>query len=140
MWMSTETFDIHKTFEYHPNELGLDGEFVKIDEEIAPIISMLNKKQYYTEFCCAGHLHHIESDIHETLYRDNMYIMFKHNVDFSELVETSDWYQDDDEHNCIRCWVQADDPYEFFKKRYECHEKLYNYVMKLPKRKKYKGW
>lgn len=28
----------------------------EVDEEIADIISMLNKKGYYTEYCCSGHI------------------------------------------------------------------------------------
>ena len=37
-----------KTFEI------VDNVF-EVDEDIADIISILNKKGYYTKFCCSGH-------------------------------------------------------------------------------------
>ena len=47
--MHKETFDI-----YHNNQNLPDG-CVEIDELIAPVIQVLNRKGYITRFCCSGH-------------------------------------------------------------------------------------
>ena len=49
---------------------------IEIDELILPTISELNKKGYYTEFCCSGHA--LDSLIdNESI--NNLYIMFNNN-------------------------------------------------------------
>jgi len=50
-YMNLETYDI---FNMISNNVEKD-KFVEIDELIAPIISLLNKKGYKTKFCCSGH-------------------------------------------------------------------------------------
>ncbi len=36
-------------------EEGKEGDYFEVDENIALVISMLNKKGYKTTFCCSGH-------------------------------------------------------------------------------------
>ena len=50
-YMNLETYNI---FNFISNNVDKD-KFVEIDELIAPIISLLNKKGYKTKFCCSGH-------------------------------------------------------------------------------------
>jgi len=51
----------------------------KIDEIIAPIIELLNKKGYKTRACCSGH--YWDNKIPDMLDA-NCYIMFENNIDF----------------------------------------------------------
>jgi len=37
------------------------GSVVEIDELMFPIIKILNKKGYYTRYCCSGHIYHIST-------------------------------------------------------------------------------
>lgn len=59
-----QTFDILKSI---PDESELENYF-SCDEEIAPVISLLNKKGYTTTFCCSGHLY---DEITDTLIIDD---------------------------------------------------------------------
>jgi len=45
-----------KTFKIlHNDYLMLPDDYVQIDELIAPVIQVLNRKGYITRFCCSGH-------------------------------------------------------------------------------------
>ena len=67
--MDLKKFDIYRTFD-DPN---IKGPIVEVDEMIAPIISLLNKKGYKTRYCCSGHCY--ECDDGE--FRTFTYILFQ---------------------------------------------------------------
>lgn len=50
-YMNLETYDVFNTLSKNVET----DKFVEIDELIAPIISLLNKKGYKTQYCCSGH-------------------------------------------------------------------------------------
>lgn len=51
MYIDTKNHDLY----YHIDDDRINAPLVEIDELIAPIISILNKKGYKTEYCCSGH-------------------------------------------------------------------------------------
>ncbi len=63
--INSETFDI---LEGYLIEHGSQEHFFDCDEELAGIISILNKKGYRTLFCCSGHLY---DDINDTFVLDD---------------------------------------------------------------------
>ncbi|WP_026653420.1 hypothetical protein [Butyrivibrio proteoclasticus] len=61
--INKNTFDILQSIDFNGFETfdcgkGFNKEdYFECDEEIAPVISLLNKKGYKTKFCCQGHLY-----------------------------------------------------------------------------------
>ena len=50
-----------RQFEFCPKAECFGGEVVPIDELMIPAIIELNKKGYYTEFCCSGHVYDVSA-------------------------------------------------------------------------------
>jgi len=50
-----------KHFEFCPKADCVGGEVVEVDELMIPAIIELNKKGYYTEFCCSGHIYDVSA-------------------------------------------------------------------------------
>ena len=63
------------------NTFEIVDDVFEVDEEIAEVISVLNKKGYYTEYCCGGHIR--DPRIYEMykLYSDDENIKFGYVVD-----------------------------------------------------------
>lgn len=53
----------------------IKGPLTEIDEMIAPVISILNKKGYRTRFCCSGHCH--SGHCFDGSITDYTYILFE---------------------------------------------------------------
>lgn len=80
-YINKETFNIRQDV---PNSDIND--YFEVDELIAPVISILNKKGYYTSFCCSGHPYITESEgimgvskdsnIEELLQKDSVYNLY----------------------------------------------------------------
>jgi hypothetical protein len=78
--------------------------FILIDEKLSEIISTLNKKGYYTEFCCEGHFN---KDENGDIFYDDAYIMFSEEgtmrleyfMDYNALPEG--WYIDKEDKRLI---------------------------------------
>lgn len=68
------------------------GNLVEIDDNFALSISTLNKKGYFTTYCCAGHLHH-----------PHTYIAFRNGVILPNLPK--EFSYDRDNHPNIN-WVR----------------------------------
>ena len=52
------------------------GEIVEVDELMIPVIIELNKKGYFTQYCCSGHFYG---------QHPNGYIMFKKDIDIPNI-------------------------------------------------------
>lgn len=95
------------------NTFEIVDNIIEVDEDIAETISILNKKGYYTKFCCSGHVK--DSRLYEMYHRNNdieyddtnlgymvnkdedgfdilmpytftsVYVMFKENYNFNNL-------------------------------------------------------
>ena len=50
-----------KHFEFCPKADCVGGEVVEVDELMIPAIIELNKRGYYTEFCCSGHIYDVSA-------------------------------------------------------------------------------
>ncbi len=61
-----------------------DETFIEVDEMIAPVILLLNKKGYQTIYSCSGHLYP-SYEMAETNSSDQCYIVFKENYNISKL-------------------------------------------------------
>jgi hypothetical protein len=77
-------------FQYCPKHSCI-GEVVEIDELMLPVIIELNKKNYYTKYCCAGHYYDRSP---------NSYIFFEDCVKLPSLPEGYEY--DKDNSNTIR--------------------------------------
>lgn len=51
------------------NTFEIIDNIIEVDEDIAKTISILNKKGYYTKFCCSGHLK--DPRLYEMYHRKN---------------------------------------------------------------------
>ena len=60
-----------------------------VDKSIFDIISVLNKKGYYTEYCCGGH---VDIEQLRNKYQPNLYIKFKRES-YRKLVEIPDFFE-----------------------------------------------
>ena len=74
---------------------GLYGEFIEIDGNIGKTIEILNKKGYYTKFCCEGHKKNKKE------YTDlQSYIYFSNNLEYMNVIKEylpKSWYIDYDD-------------------------------------------
>lgn len=46
------------------------GKIVEVDELITPTIMLLNKKKYYTDYCCSGHWYDSSNNIYISFNED----------------------------------------------------------------------
>ena len=124
-----------------------------IDEEMFPIIQILNQKGYTTTYCCSGHLHkpynsifdhneikilpHIETN--ET--RTCAYLLFALFVKLPYLPKSWKFYKSDakDGFYVIRhYWTKKqkecfkDNPYLYYRKRVKLLQNLYEWALSLP--------
>jgi hypothetical protein len=78
--MHKETFEI-----FHNDQNILPDGYVEIDELMAPIIQILNRKGYITRFCCSGHplddwLMVENGELRETMNLPRCYIAFAKDI------------------------------------------------------------
>lgn len=80
-FINRETYEIFVPCMIGDNSIGDIKLFFEVDDLIAPIISILNKKGYYTEYCCQGHpflyldddiIHGVSKDMIESKYPDTI--------------------------------------------------------------------
>lgn len=75
-YIDTKHYDIY----YDIQDIRIESPLFEVDEFIAPIISILNRKGYTTEFCCSGHSDDAKISTGFTVMHDNCYITFS-NID-----------------------------------------------------------
>ena len=83
-YLSRKTFHIIKYGDRRIKKLW-DDHF-HVDDLIAPVIQLLNRKGYFTEMCCAGgeHKQLIDGNWHKPVF-DKCYILFKKSVSLPSL-------------------------------------------------------
>lgn len=99
--------------------------YVEIDDEIAPIIVLLNKKGYHTKYCCAGH---------EENKVPQLYIMFqKPMYRFIKPKDIGEGFKFRSKYSIIEVELHSslnlEEKKEILKEK---RAELYNYVLKLP--------
>lgn len=147
-----KTFDI---LEYC--EEGKEDEYFEVDENIALVISALNKKGYVTTFCCSGHafagINDYISDDKDTLdciifsnllemkYEDgkykakdrintkDCYICFAESYSFPELPKGFIYYKNDK--RIDREYVSESDTYDLIYEIVDSMKALYEWALKL---------
>lgn len=80
-YIDSKKFDIYQDID----DKRIKASLFNVDEFIAPIISILNKKGYKTEYCCSGHYDESIYDWGSTKH-DNCYIAFKTIKDFNNTI------------------------------------------------------
>ena len=147
-----ETFDILNNCEY-----GKEEDYFEADENIALIISVLNKKGYKTAFCCSGHAFpninefradkkedfeclvffdlqdiRYENGRYKAFDRDNAkycYIMFAEDYSFSALPEGFTY---DGNSKCIeKEYISKSDTYDLIQEIVDSMKKLYEWAKEL---------
>ena len=113
-YMNLETFDIISQGEMYKNykvvyqttesvveenrdpETGECLAYVMVDDMIAPLISLLNKKGYYTLWSCVGHSFLVDGELKSVTFP---YISFSEDVDLSHVIFPEGWVLDRDGHS-----------------------------------------
>ena len=147
-----ESFDILQYCEE-----GKDDEYFEVDENIALVISLLNKKGYKTTFCCSGHAFDdmtelyaddkksfeciIFSNLQDIRYergrykavdRGNAkycYIGFEEDYDFPELPEG--FIYDEDAKSIEKDYISESDTYDLIQEIVDTMKALYEWVKGL---------
>lgn len=138
-------------------EDGKEDDYFEVDENIALIISMLNKKGYKTTFCCSGHAFAgisefyandkdafkclIFSDLQDIRYENgrykaldrgnakSCYITFKEDYSFSKLPKGFTYNENN---KCIeKEYVSESDTYDLIQEIIDSMKILYKWVMEL---------
>ncbi len=81
-----ENFDIIDPI-VDPDDLGFGVSAFDCDDLMAPIISELNKRGYYTQWCCQGH--YIE---YAERYREDIDVLIEGHTGYTELIPKHDKY------------------------------------------------
>jgi len=89
-YMNIYNYDIYNTVpknkvtyaDYYNEDEALS--YVEIDDDIVYVIQTLNRKGYFTRFCCSGHYGYDSSELYDENI-NNGYIFFKDAVNFKSL-------------------------------------------------------
>ena len=129
-YIDTLNYDIY----YDIRDMRIAGSLFEVDECLAEVISILNKKGYHTEYCCSGHLRKTRYN-NLTELHDNLYITFSDKMRFKTInfpkdfeVEYSDYF---DDRIIIRKYYKSEEGFERFKEIYETVEILYKWAISL---------
>jgi hypothetical protein len=119
------------------DDIRIKAPLFEVDELIAPVISMLNKKGYITTFCCSGHCDNLPIEKGFALRNDNCYIAFKDMEMYKKIKNLPDrFYWDIDENSCI---IRNDFSFingDYIYNQYVINKtmnKLYDWVLMLEK-------
>lgn len=99
--------------------------YFDVDDQIAELISILNKKGYYTQFCCAGHP--VKEDLAEGLPPD-LYIKFT-DKGWLNLFSTPDFMKKETRAKVIRLKIVLKDFLRYIPnvpKKYQTLQSLVN--------------
>lgn len=86
MYIDKKEYNIYASFE----DAKIESPVFEVDELIAPVISILNKKGYHTEYCCSGHMVGIYTNDYG-IPNDDCYIKFKNYHDFKVIPDGFDY-------------------------------------------------
>lgn len=103
--INKENFDILQYCEE-----GKEDEYFEVDENIALVISMLNKKGYKTTFCCSGHAFPGISEFYADSKEAFECIIFS---DLQGIRYENDRYKATDRKNAKYCYVGFEEDYPF---------------------------
>lgn len=120
-----ESFDILNNCEE-----GKEGDYFEVDENIALIISLLNKKGYRTTFCCSGHAFANINEFRADNKEDFDCIIF---FDLQDIRYENGRFKAFDKDNAKYCYIMFAEDYSFsmlpegftYDKDNKCIEKEY---------------
>jgi hypothetical protein len=130
-YIDKENYNIYIDIE----DIRIKSPLFEVDDLIAPVISMLNKKGYITTFCCSGHCDNSPITKGFTIKHDNCYISFQDLEIHKKIKTLPDKFKwEIDENSSI---IRND--YDFIEKDYIYNQtvinttmiKLYEWVLKL---------
>ena len=106
---------------------------LEIDEMILPAISELNKKGYFTQYCCSGHS--LDGSPHRDTI-NNFYIFFKKKCEPSMPPEQSDIKIESDSDGTIYRKVFSSDLnyFRLFEMILDFNKEVYKWAKSLPER------
>ena len=100
-----ESFDILNNCEE-----GKEEDYFEVDENIALIISMLNKKGYKTAFCCSGHAFPNINEFRANNKEDFECLIF---FDLQDIRYENGRYKAFDRDNAKYCYIMFAEDYSF---------------------------
>lgn len=103
--INKENFDI-----LHDCEAGKEDDYFEVDENIALIISMLNKKGYKTTFCCSGHAFASINEFRADNKDDFECLVF---FDLQDIRYENGRYKAFDRDNAKYCYIAFEKDYSF---------------------------
>lgn len=131
-YIDTKNYNIY----YDIQDIRIKAPLFEVDEMIAPIISLLNKKGYKTKYCCSGHLNEVIYKDSSTPHND-CYIMFANKNKFKNIKMPENFvveYEgyDDKKSLLIYKLYESEQEFERYIEIYETMKSLYEWVVKLP--------
>lgn len=133
IYIDTEEYDIYHSIE----DIRIASSLFEVDEFIAPIISILNKKGYYTRYCCSGH--YIDDEMGDYGCSNNdCYIMFVNNGDMKYMKSLPEGFVLEEDNNYFDSFVIRKQYKNNDMNRYveimDTMKELYEWALKIPKR------
>lgn len=102
-----ESFDI-----LNDCEAGREDDYFEVDENIALVVSLLNKKGYRTTFCCSGHAFANINEFRADNKKDFDCLIF---FDLQDIRYENGKYKAFDKDNAKYCYISFEKDYSFAK-------------------------
>ena len=136
-YMCTSCYEVYNKDLGRCPKVNCEQQVVEIDELMLPVIIILNKKGYMTDFCCSGHcyLEHnypyiAFSDILEELFQyEEIKTVFK-DLPAPWMLEEPNGLRTN--MYCLRCHIEEDDGLKKYKAIIDANYALLEFVTKLP--------
>jgi hypothetical protein len=132
VYIDTKKYDIY----YDITDIRVRAPLFEVDEMIAPVISLLNKKGYWTVYCCSGHFDDCKYDGFNTS-NSSCYIMFVDKFEFKDIKLPEGFSKEQDTYFQgrigIRKWYKSENrDWNRMLEIMDTMKDLYDWAVKLP--------
>lgn len=133
-YLCFECYETYKTPFQNCPKTSCNGYVAEVDDLMLPIIMLLNKKGYCTEYCCSGHTY--DGSCYPYIAFSTFLNELLNKKEFNELFKDlpKPWYIDDDTYDMrvLRCKIENGNIIELQKSICDANLKLLDFVNTLP--------